>query len=117
MLESFALLLVCQLIGELLMQLIALPIPGPVLGMVLLFLLLTLRRGIPERLHPTCLTLLSHLSLLFVPAGVGVVVYFEAIAQEWLIILVTLVTSTIATIAVTAFTMNRLAHWLDKRHG
>ena len=117
MLESFALLLVCQLIGELLMQLIALPIPGPVFGMVLLFLLLALRRGIPERLRQTCLTLLSHLSLLFVPAGVGVVVYFEAIAQEWLIILVTLVASTIATIAVTAFTMNRLARWLDKHDG
>lgn len=117
MLESFALLLVCQLVGELLVQFIALPIPGPVVGMSLLFLLLAIKRGIPQRLRQTCLTLLSHLSLLFVPAGVGVMVYFEAIAQEWLVILVALVVSTIATIAVTAFTMSRLARWLDKRHG
>ncbi len=117
MLESLALLLVCQLIGELLVQFVVLPIPGPVLGMVLLFLILAARRGIPERLRHTCLTLLSHLSLLFVPAGVGVVVYFDAIAQEWLVILVALVVSTVATLAVTAFTMSRLARWWAKRHG
>ncbi len=117
MLESLALLLVCQMVGELLVQFIAWPIPGPVVGMTVLFLLLAIRRGVPEHLRQTCLTLLSHLSLLFVPAGVGVVVYFEAIAQEWGIILVALVVSTVATIAVPAFTMNRLARWLDKRHG
>lgn len=117
MLESLALLLVCQLIGELLVQFVGLPLPGPVAGMVLLFLLLTLRRGVPAQLRHTCLTLLSHLSLLFVPAGVGVVLHFEAIAREWLVILFTLVFSTVATIAVTALTMSTLARWLGKHHG
>lgn len=117
MLESIALLLVCQLLGELLVQFTGLSVPGPVAGMTLLFALLTVRRGIPERLRHVCLTLLSHLSLLFVPAGVGVVLYFETIAREWLAILVALVFSTVAAIAATALTMSGLARWLGKRHG
>lgn len=117
MLESLALLLVCQLIGELLVQFIRLPIPGPVAGMTLLFVLLTIRRRIPEQLRHVCLTLLSHLSLLFVPAGVGVILYFEVIAREWLVILLALVLSTVTAIAATALTMSGLARWLDKRHG
>ncbi|MDX1607566.1 MAG: CidA/LrgA family protein [Candidatus Competibacterales bacterium] len=113
MLESLAALLVFQLIGETLVQLGALPLPGPVLGMALLFLALAWRGAVPEPLRRVCLTLLAHLSLLFVPAGVGVILYLPRIAREWWVILVALVLSTLAAIAVTALVMA----WLGRRSG
>jgi holin-like protein len=69
-------LLVFQLIGEVLAQLFALPVPGPVIGMALLFVALALRGGPSVELRDTAQNLLQHLSLLFVPAGVGVMLHF-----------------------------------------
>jgi len=81
------------------------PVPGPVLGMILLFLTLILRKGSGESLDSASSALLSHLSLLFVPAGVGMMVHFDRIANEWLPISVALVLSTVLTMAVTAAAM------------
>jgi putative effector of murein hydrolase LrgA (UPF0299 family) len=75
MLESLTLILVCQLIGEVSVLVTRLPVPGPVLGMLLLLAWLLLRGGVPESVGRTADTLLAHLSLLFVPAGVGVLVH------------------------------------------
>ena len=72
MLEALATLLVFQTIGQVLSYLLRLPIPGPVLGMVLLLVVLMVRPAAVTTLRPTSLELLKHLSLLFVPAGVGV---------------------------------------------
>ena len=105
MVGAVALLLVYQLAGELLVLLLHLPVPGPVIGMLLLFATLVARGGAPRLVRETAQGLLRHLSLLFVPAGVGVMVHTERIAAEWLPILVALVLSTAATIAVTALVM------------
>lgn len=109
MLSSITILLVCQLAGEVIARLLKLPVPGPVVGMLLLFVGLVIRRGIPENLEKTGTTLLSHLSLLFIPAGVGVTVHLKLIAAEWLPIGVTIVVSTAVTIAVTGVVMQALA--------
>lgn len=109
MLSSITVLLVCQLAGEVIARLAGLPIPGPVVGMLLLFIGLVIRRGVPENLEKTGTTLLSHLSLLFIPAGVGVMVHLKLIAGEWLPILVALVISTALTLAVTGLVMQILA--------
>jgi putative effector of murein hydrolase LrgA (UPF0299 family) len=76
MIPALTLLLACQLVGEALARLFALPVPGPVIGMALLFLGLRLRPaaaldGTP--LATVAGVLLAHLSLLFVPAGTGIV--------------------------------------------
>lgn len=110
MLASLTLLLVCQLVGETLVALFALPVPGPVLGMVLLFLGLLVRRWIakkdvPEALQATSAGLLSHLSLLFVPAGVGVMLHLTLIEDAWLALGTALIASTLIAIAVSALTM------------
>lgn len=105
MLESLAALLLFQLAGEVLVQATAAPIPGPVVGMLLLFLALQVRGGVPEPLRATSQGLLAHLSLLFVPAGVGVMLYVQRIAEEWLAILVALFLSTWLSVAVTALVM------------
>lgn len=105
MLNAITALLIFQLIGETIARLAALPLPGPVIGMALLFLALTLRGGLPESLRVTAGGLLQHLSLLFVPAGVGVVLYLSLIADQWAAISVSLLVSTVATIAVSALVM------------
>jgi holin-like protein len=108
MLGAFTLLLVYQLAGEVLVQLTGLPVPGPVVGMLLLFVMLAARGGVPAWLRDTCNGLLAHLSLLFVPAGVGVLLHFERLGAEWLPIVVALVASTVLTIGVTALVMRAL---------
>jgi holin-like protein len=105
MVGAIALLLVYQLVGELLVLLLGLPVPGPVIGMLLLFLTLLIRGSTPPPLRDTAQGLLGHLSLLFIPAGVGVMVHAGRIAQEWLPILAALVLSTGVTIVVTALAM------------
>ncbi|MGE5475211.1 MAG: CidA/LrgA family protein [Bacteroidales bacterium] len=109
MLFSITVLLLCQLAGEVIARLTHLPVPGPVIGMLLLFVGLVIRRGVPEQLEKTGTTLLSHLSLLFIPAGVGVMVHLKLIAGEWLPIGAALVGSTALTIAVTGLVMQWLA--------
>jgi holin-like protein len=108
MLGAFTLLLVYQLAGEVIVQLTGLPVPGPVVGMLLLFVTLAARSGAPQWLRDTCNGLLAHLSLLFVPAGVGVLLHFDRLGAEWLPIVVALVASTVITIGVTALVMRAL---------
>lgn len=108
MLGAITLLLVYQLAGEALVQLTGLPVPGPVVGMLLLFITLIVRGRVPETFRNTAQQLLSHLSLLFVPAGVGVMLHFGRLGKEWLALAVALVASTVITIAVTALVMRLL---------
>lgn len=109
MLAALTQLLIFQLIGEIIARGLDLPVPGPVLGMLLLFLTLALRRGPDQELQTTSQNLLQHLSLLFVPAGTGVVVHLGRVADEWLPLLLSLVVSTLLTLAVTALTMRLLS--------
>jgi len=108
MLAAITVLLVYQLIGETLVLALKLPVPGPVIGMLLLFLTLLVRGSVLESVRETAQGLLQHLSLLFVPAGVGVMIHFSRVFDEWLPILVSLVVSTILTIVVTALTLRFL---------
>lgn len=104
-LTGITILVIYQLIGEAAVLLLGIPVPGPVVGMALLFLTLVIRRGAAAPLENASTSLLSHLSLLFVPAGVGVLVHFHRIGDEWLPIGVALVLGTLVTLAVTALVM------------
>lgn len=115
MLGTLTLLLLCQLAGELAARLLHLPIPGPVLGMLLLFAGLLLRGGVPAAIQDTAGGLLRHLSLLFVPAGVGVMVHVTRLETEALPIIVALFGSTLFGIAVTAKVMAFLLSRSDPR--
>ncbi|MCM0020576.1 MAG: CidA/LrgA family protein [Tagaea sp.] len=114
MLEALTGLLLCQLIGEALVRMAGLPVPGPVLGMVLMFAYLAVRKTVPDELARTTGGLLDHLSLLFVPAGVGVILHLELVAAEWPAIGAALIVSTLVTIAVTALIMRKLAKPEDR---
>jgi holin-like protein len=108
MLAGLTVLLVFQCIGEALVYLTGVPVPGPVVGMLLLFVALRLRRGIPGALTTAASGLLQHLSLLFVPAGVGVMLHFARVADEWPAILAAILASTVLAIAVSAAAMRAL---------
>lgn len=108
MLEALTVILVCQLVGELVVVGTGMPLPGPVVGMALLFVGLLIRGGIPEELGRVGGSLLGNLSLLFVPAGVGVMTHLSLLKDDWLPISVSLVVSTLLTIAVTGLLMNFL---------
>lgn len=111
MLNALTLILVCQLAGELASGGLQLPVPGPVIGMLALFIYLMVRGGVSQTMGRTADGLLSHLSLLFVPAGVGVMLHFRLLEDNWLAVSVALLASTVATIIVTALMMR----WLSGR--
>lgn len=115
-LKFIALLLVCQLVGEAIVGWSGLLVPGPVVGMILLFVGLVLRRGIPEDLGRGAEVLLSHLSLLFVPAGVGVMLHIAMLREEWLAISLGLIVSTLLTIATTGLLMAAFVRWIEHRN-
>ncbi len=108
MLAGLTWLLVFQCLGEALVRLLGVPVPGPVAGMALLFVGLRLRGAIPETLNTAATGLLQHLSVLFVPAGVGVMLHFGRVADEWQAIVAAIVGSTVLAIAVTAVVMRAL---------
>lgn len=112
MIRTFSVLLVFQTLGEGLSYALSLPIPGPVIGMLLLFLYLVLKEDAAPTLAPVSMELLKHLSLLFVPAGVGIMLHIKRVAEEWLPICAALLASTVVSIVVTALVVQKL----QRRH-
>ena len=109
MLRGLLLLLACQLVGEAVARELLLPVPGPVLGLAMLAALLLARPRLHATVAPVANTLLSNLSLLFVPAAVGVVQVLPLLRTEGVAIGVALVVSTIAALVVTALTFRAVA--------
>jgi holin-like protein len=109
MLRGMAILLSCQLLGELLVRGCGWPVPGNVLGMALLLVALLAGAVQLEWVSEAAELLLTHMALLFVPAGVGVMLYFDLLAREWLPILVATVASTFVVLLVTGRVTQRLA--------
>jgi putative effector of murein hydrolase LrgA (UPF0299 family) len=113
MIRGFAVLLLCQLIGEAVSHALALPVPGPVLGLALLVAGLAVWHRIDRFSDRTLQAsamgqvadgLLGALALLFVPAGVGVVQYAGLIGAYGLALGLALVVSTFATLVATVGT-------------
>lgn len=101
-------LMVYHQLGAWLMRLTGWPLPGAVVGMLMLFLTLLIMREPPELITTGADFLLRHLALLFVPAGVGVVLLLELIRDQWLAMLVSLVVSTVLSMLFTGWLMQRL---------
>ncbi|GAB4363478.1 MAG: CidA/LrgA family protein [Oricola sp.] len=108
MLNYLTLIFGCQLAGEAFVAASGIPVPGPVMGMVLLFAGLAIKGSIPRNLDAVSGALLSNLSLLFVPAGTGIMVHLGLLAGDGIAVSVALIVSTVATIAVTGLVMQAL---------
>lgn len=109
MILHFAILLSFQLAGEVLSRLLFPTAPGPVIGLALLVIALALVPKLAEELRATVNGFLAHLSLFFVPAGVGVVTQLPQIGADGLAIFAAILISTTAAIAVGALTFAGVA--------
>ena len=114
---GFAGLLVFQLLGEVFVRLIDIPVPGPVVGLLLMLVFLLLRKkqaNNSDSLLNASSLLLSHLSLLFVPAGVGIITHIDRITDQWLSISIALVIASLITLFVTAWSLKVLIRVMNK---
>lgn len=126
MIASLGLILLCQLLGEIVVRGIGAPIPGPVIGLIVLLLVLQgrdriglLRRGPlgDGGVERAASGMLAHLSLLFVPAGVGVVQHLDLVSSHGVAIFVILALSALVTLVVTAVTFIVTGKLLDRWRG
>ncbi len=119
MLLAILTLMGCQLIGEALRDAFDLPVPGPVIGMFLLAAILVIRgrrsNPVPPALAATADTLISHMGLLFVPAGVGIIAEAGLLRQQWLPIVAALVGSTMLSLAVTGSVLHAVLRLSERR--
>ena len=102
MIEAGILLLLCQLAGESIVRALDIPVPGPVLGAVFMLAFLSFRRRVPDNLGKTSHDLLANFSLLFVPAGAGIILHAARLEAEAFALITALIGSTALTIAVAA---------------
>lgn len=124
MIASLAVLLLAQLAGEAIARGFALPVPGPVVGMALMLVFLALRDRRPGllpaplvdgTLEATGRGLLANLSLLFVPAGVGVFGRLDVLEAHGVALALILVVSTLAALVATAVTFLGVSRLVDRR--
>jgi holin-like protein len=125
MVEAFALLLLCQLAGEVLSHGFGLPMPGPVIGLLILFAGLFVAQNFGSitsaSVNDTTLGrgasgLLQHLSLLFVPAGVGVIDHLGLLSSYGPVLFLALLVSTTLSLAVTALVFTGIKSWQSSRN-
>ncbi|UOF00807.1 CidA/LrgA family protein [Bdellovibrio reynosensis] len=114
MILALLILIFFQLMGEGTVRLLNLFIPGPVLGMVYFFIALLLFPQLKEKVESLSRFMNKHLALFFVPAGVGIIEYFDLFTKFGVAMVLTLVISTTITLAVTAWFFNILLHGKNK---
>jgi len=102
MLHAITILLSCQLAGQVAVTASGVALPGPVLGMALLAGLMLISPGIYTVVRGLAEGLLAHLSLLFVPAGVGVVAHLHLLGENGVALVLALVVSTLAGLVTSA---------------
>lgn len=120
MILTLAIILSFQLVGEAASRGLDLPLPGPVVGLLLLVAACILRPDLAQRIRSTTEGLLQHLSLFFVPAGVGVVAHMDLIRTHGLGLAAAIIGSTVLAIGFGALTfaaVSRLTGSADPEDG
>ncbi len=102
MLKALAALLLLQFAGELFVRYSGLPVPGPLVGMGLLFMALLMMKRVPGALDRTAARLFRHMMLFFIPLVAGVTLHAERVAAEWLPFVVACIVGSAITLVVTA---------------
>lgn len=113
---AFTTLFVFQLLGEVTVHSLSLPLPGPLAGMLLLLLGLILYKRIPKALEQTSIFLIQHLMLLFTPAVAGVILYFYRIQEEWWPFLMAVLVATFVTLVISALCLSKLLKNKNNSH-
>ncbi len=108
MLKAIVTLFLCLAIGNAINKLTGVPLPGGVIGLVLMLILLIWRGGPDQPLKDTSHFLLRNMTVLFIPASVGLITQLQALKQDAIPIGIAIIVSTVLGMAVTALIM----HWL-----
>lgn len=109
MVKALALILSLQLVGELIVEALGAPIPGPVVGMALLFLGLWAWGGVTPGLETVSKGFLDNLGLFFVPAGVGVSLHLSRAGAEWPALLAAVAPATLISMVAVAWAFRLVA--------
>lgn len=112
MLRGLAMLLVFQSLGEVAVRATGMVVPGPVVGMVLLFVFLVVRKNPPESLTQAADGLLSHLAIFYIPAAVGVMLYAKPLAEQGVAWIAAILVSTLGAMLLPALLLKR---WLGNQ--
>lgn len=115
MLEAIARVIVWLSLGEVLLRLGLVPVPGPVTGLVMLYSDLLWHQTLTDDLSRLADRMLGLFGLLFVPAGVGVVAHAEVLRVEFVPILVAIIGGTVATLLATITSLVLIHSWARRR--
>jgi holin-like protein len=110
MIRGLVFILLFQGLGEIISKALALPIPGPVVGLVALLVFLLIRKEIDPDLDMVASAFAQHLGLLFIPAAVGVVMFVPLLASHGAKIALILVVSVGVTVALTSYVLRRFGN-------
>lgn len=113
--NQFCIILLFSVIGEGLRVFLHLPVPGSIIGILLLFAAFETKLIDAKKIEPTCEFLLNNLTILFVPAGVGLMKYYGAIQYTWPILLGIVVVCVVTTLVIVGKTTEFMEAILAKR--
>ncbi len=114
MLSGLVTLLLFTVLGNLISELLNLPVPGAVIGLILLMLYLQIRGDTSEQLEKVSQFCIRYLSVLFIPASVGIFFMTDLLASQWLPISLALLIATPVSLILTALAMQYLLKWFGK---
>jgi holin-like protein len=109
MIRGLAILLVFQSLGEIVSRILSGAVPGPVIGLLLLLAFLVFSRNLPPSISIAADGLLAHLSIFFIPAAVGVMLYASTLASAGAAWVLAISCSTVAAISVTALVLRAMS--------
>ena len=109
MIDGLVRILLFQGLGEIIARFFLPLVPGPVIGLVMLLAFLAWRGGVPEGVELVSAAFMRYLGVLFVPAAVGVVLFWPHLQRQALAIVLALVVSVVATVAVAALVAKLLS--------
>lgn len=102
-LRAFLLIYLCLIIGNLISTLLPFSLPGSIIGMLILFSLLTIQVIPVEWIQPGCHLLLKNMTMLFIPIGVGIMNYYDQLSQQIIPILLSCIVSTLIIMIIVAY--------------
>jgi holin-like protein len=115
LLRTYLVLLGCQAAGEIIRQISAVPLSGPIIGMILLLAALMLRGGASDEFCRSGQSTLGYLSLFFVPPGVGIMQHLPLLRAHWLAVVLALIVSTALSMASGALAMRSVERLRQRR--
>lgn len=116
LIRSFAIIYLCLFAGNLCAKFIPITIPGSIIGMLLLFLLLALNIIKEEWVKSGCMLFIRYMALLFIPISVGIVDYYQPIAEQAIPIIVSCLVSSLITMAIVGGMAQFSYHDKSKTH-